>query len=67
MPTSQTNFVWRSLREQAAEFAMHCERGRGDRAAVLRRPWRGTGDDRVPAENEQFLSAARSWPGSAPR
>jgi len=62
VPTSQTNFVWRPLREQVVEFAVHFERA-GDRAAVLRRPWRGVGGDRVPAENEQVCPRRAAGPG----
>ncbi len=67
VPTSQANFIWLPLRQESAEFAAHCERGR-----VIVRPFSdATGGVRVtigsPEENEQFLAAARSWPGLAPR
>ncbi len=63
VPTSHANFVWLPLRERAADFAAHCEQQK-----VIVRPFAdATGGARVtigaPEENEQFLAAARSWPG----
>lgn len=62
VPTSQANFVWLPLRERSAEFAAHTEANK-----VIVRPFSdATGGVRVtigsPAENDQFLEAARSFP-----
>jgi histidinol-phosphate aminotransferase len=61
VPESQANFVWLPLRERATEFARHCEAG-----GVIVRPFAdASGGVRVtiglPAGNDAFLAAARSW------
>lgn len=61
VPESQANFVWLPIRERAGEFAAHCEAG-----GVIVRPFGdATGGVRVtiglPAGNDAFLAAARSW------
>lgn len=63
VPTSEANFVWLPLRERSAEFAAHCEAN-----LVIVRPFSdATGGVRItigaPAENDQFLAAARSFAG----
>lgn len=65
VPESQSNFVWLPLQERSAEFAAHCEEHR----VIVRSFSDATGGVRVTigtaAENDQFLDAARSWPGRA--
>jgi histidinol-phosphate aminotransferase len=61
VPESQANFVWLPLRERATDFAQHCEAG-----GVIVRPFAdASGGVRVtiglPAGNDAFLAAARSW------
>jgi histidinol-phosphate aminotransferase len=61
VPESQANFVWLPLRERATDFAQHCEAG-----GVIVRPFPdASGGVRVtiglPAGNDAFLAAARSW------
>ncbi len=62
VPPSQANFVWLPLRDRASAFAAHCEE-----AKVIVRPFNDAvnGGVRVtigsPAENDVFLSAAKSF------
>jgi histidinol-phosphate aminotransferase len=61
VPDSQANFVWLPLRERAAEFAAHTE----EHKVIVRAFPDATGGVRVtigaPAENDQFLAAARAF------
>lgn len=63
VPDSQANFVWLPLQERAADFAAHCE---NERVIVRAFPHAGGGGARItigrPAENDQFLAAATSFP-----
>lgn len=59
VPPSQANFVWLPLGGRAAPFAEHCLG-----AGVVVRPFAGDGvrvTVGLPAENDRFLAAARTW------
>jgi histidinol-phosphate aminotransferase len=60
VPASQANFVWLPLRERTAEFNEHCL----DQKVVIR-AFAGEGARAtvgLPAENDAFLAAAKSFP-----
>ncbi|RIJ69840.1 histidinol-phosphate transaminase [Nakamurella silvestris] len=64
VPTTQANFVWLPLRDNAAGFAAHCE----DHAIIVR-PFNDAANGGVritigsAAENTRFLAAAAAWTG----